>query len=255
MRQNQSAFKTKEFNQDEFKQILDRSKELIKRGYFTGINFLQSDTPLPRNLLLIHFLHDSEKHLSAVKSAISGEHSIIPRYTCYMLRPEYFAKPNFRNEYSRALFFDADFNEISIDEAIRNPHSSTVLNRELDLAVPIKNNANLGDIVKSLQEADRKGPEPWLDPVLIIKTKSPVSCLPDFVDKHFVSISKMQEEFYSIISDEQRLAALSRYLDKLCATTKIGSLNRSDIVVDTSQINKKFAEFMYDLQNQLQALE
>lgn len=53
---NSENFRTAEFSEDEFKQIIARSKELIRRGYFTGINFLKSKNPLPNNAIIVHFL-------------------------------------------------------------------------------------------------------------------------------------------------------------------------------------------------------
>ncbi|MBI4155108.1 hypothetical protein HY498_03415 [Candidatus Woesearchaeota archaeon] len=56
-------FKTKDFTMEEFKQVIRRAKELIKRGYFTGINLIQSTKPLPESSIIIHFLHDSKRHI------------------------------------------------------------------------------------------------------------------------------------------------------------------------------------------------
>ncbi len=248
-------FETREFQQEEFKQIIERSKDLIRKGYFTGINFLQSETLLPKNSIIVHFLHDSEKHLKEIESAVTGEHFIVPRFTCYLLKPEYFQKTNFKEEYKHAIFLNSEFKLIPIDEAIKKSQGVTVLNRELDLIVPIIHSKTLYDTVKNIQLLDQKGPEPWLDPVLIIKTKTPLKTLEGFVDKQYVSIEKEKEEFYSILTDKKRTNALSNYLDKLCATTQIGNLRRSDIVFDASQVNERFAEFLSSMQNQLQIFE
>ncbi len=249
------TFKTKEFKLEEFRQIIERSKKLIKRGYFTGINFLQAEKTLPKNSIIIHFLHDSKNHLKEVEPAVTGEHFTVPRYTCYLLEPKYFKKPNFQEEYKNAIFFDQEFKRISIDEAIKNPYGVTVLNHELDLIVPILNRETLCDTVKEIESLDQKGPEPWLDPVLIVKTKIPVKTLDSFIDKQYVGIAKEKEEFYSILTDRERADALSKYLDKLCASTRIGNLQRSDVVFDASQVNKKFAEFLFNMQNQLRIFE
>ncbi|MBW2974006.1 hypothetical protein KY346_06490 [Candidatus Woesearchaeota archaeon] len=256
MSKDESAeFQTKEFQEDEFRQVIERSKELIARGYFTGINFLQSEEPLPTNSIIVHFLHDSKQHLDEIISTVPAARLVVPRFTCYMLDPKYFQKPNFAEEYKDAVFFDSNFKIITVEDAIANPLGTTVLNRELDLIVPLHDSKDLYDTVHALQEADEEGPYQWIDPVLIVKTKTPVTALEGFVDKQYVSIAKEREEFYSILTDEERTDALSKYLDKLCAATKIGTLQRSDIVFNTSQVNEKFADFLVNIQNQLQIFE
>jgi len=57
------------------------------------------------------------------------------------------------------------------------------------------------------------------------------------------------------LTDKERANALSKYLNKLCASTKIGHLKRSDVVFNASQVNKKFAEFLFNMQNPLQIFE
>ncbi len=115
-------FRTIDFSHEEFSQVIEKSTELIRRGYFTGINFLQSESNLPQNSVIIHFLHDSKNHLDEIKPYIGLDHLIVPRFTCYLVDPEYFAKPNFREEYTNTIFFDSNFNDISIEGAIRNPY-------------------------------------------------------------------------------------------------------------------------------------
>ncbi|MCK4670556.1 MAG: hypothetical protein KAT43_05115 [Nanoarchaeota archaeon] len=250
-----AEFKTIDFNDVEFKGIILRAKDLIKKGYFTGINFLQSDSILPDSSVIVHFLHDSKKHLEAIENDISRDHLIVPRFTYYMLKSEYFEKPDFGEEYGTAMFFDSDFNNISIDEAVKNPHGVTISNKELDLIVPIAEIVNLGQILKDIREADRKNPKQWIDPVIIVKTKTPIKSLEGFVNKYFVSISHEREEFYCVITDRQRADALERYLDKLCERIQIGKLRRCDIVFSPSQINTEFADYLSTIQNQLRIVE
>lgn len=244
-------FKITDFSKEEFKQIIERSKGLIKRGYFSGINFLQSEAPLPQDSIIMHFLHDSKRQIESIEPQISSEHLIVPRFTYYMLRPEYFRKPNFKEEYKNAIFFGSDFQEITIEEAIRNPEMVTVSNKELDLIIPILNFEPLAELLARIREADRKGPEPWIDPVIIIKTERPLKTIEQFVDKYFVSIALKREEFYSVLTDKIRMEALEKYLDRLCQKIKVGKLKRSDVVFYPSQVNTEFAKYLSSIQNQL----
>lgn len=139
-----------------------------------------------------------------------------------------------------------------MDEAIKNPYNVTIANKELDLIIPLTNSKSLEEIVNKLKEIDRKGVEPWIDLVIIVKTKGePIQTLKQFVDKHFVSITRGKEEFYSILTDEERKKALEKYLDNLCEKVKIGKLERSDVVFCLSQVNIEFAKYLSSIQNQL----
>jgi hypothetical protein len=241
----------KEFTHDEFKQILARTQELIRRGYFTGINFLQAEDHLPESSLIIHFLQDSARHIGEMEPHLTTTRAVVPRFTYYMLKPEYFEKPNFKEEYANATFFDAEGNSISIDDAIKNPVGVTTSNKELDLIVPVTDREALEETIEVLRSADHIGSDPWIDPVLIVQSKTPVKTLDYFVNKQYVSINRGQEEFYSILTDRKRTQALQKYLDKTCKKTQIGTLRRSDVVFHPSQINVEFADYLADIQNQL----
>lgn len=252
---DQPTFHTLEFTNDEFSQVIQQSRELIRRGYISGINFLQSDTKLPKAYIVIHFLHDSERHLDEIESSIPTRHEIVPRFTYYILRPEYFRKPNFKEEYKDAIFFDPSLRVISIDEAIQNPEGITVSNKEFDLLVKLEEKGMLEETIRSLTLADRQGSYPWIDPVIIVTTENEIEVPANFRDNQFVSITKKREGFYSIISDKIRGEALRKYLDKLCAKTNIGNLRRSDIVFSPSRINPEFEAYLRGIQNELLEVE
>jgi hypothetical protein len=243
------------FSYDETKQVVEKSKELIQRGYFTGINFTKSNQSLPKTSILIHFLHDSKKHLKYIEPSINIPHLIVPRFTYYSFRPDYFKKIEFEDEYKSAKFFDLEFKEISIENAIKNPKNITVENKELDLIVPLKNDKILEKIIEKIREADTKGPKPWIDPVLILKTESRIKTLKNFVDKYFISLMREKEEFYSILTDKRRVFHLEKYFDKLCEDFKCGKIKRSDIVFYPSQVNEKFSNYLNEIQRELKIFE
>ena len=244
-------FKTKDFTMEEFKQVIRRAKDLIKKGYFTGINLIQSTKPLPESSIIIHFLHDSKKHIKSIESKINLYHEVIPRFTCYCASPKYFRKLNFKEEYKNSIFLDSDFNIIPMREAIKDPKDKIILNEELDLIIPIDTNKSLEEIVRNLRKSDKEGSETWEDPVIIIKTEFKIRKIPRFLHKYFVSLIRNREEFYSVLSDKQRVNALERYVNNLCQRTKVGTIKRSDIVFYPSQINEEFMRYLLELQRPL----
>ena len=239
---------TIDFTWDEFRQIIDISRELIKRGYFTGINLLRSDSPLPKSSIIVHFLHDSKTHLNQITSKLNSDYLIVPRRTYYLLSKEYFTKPIFREEYKNALFFDADFKEVSIDEAINASYTVTVSNNELDMLIPFDCADILQSFINNINEVSSKCLDKWLDPVIIVQTNSPVESLDDFVDRPFVTISREREIFYSVISDNKRKESLQKYLDQWYERNKWCTLSRRDILFYESQVNKEFADYLLRIQ-------
>jgi hypothetical protein len=229
-----------------------RGQDLIRRGYFTGMNFIRSDVQIPNNALIVHFLHDSREHLDFMIQKLERECLVLPRLTCYETVPAYFSKPGFKDEYRDALFFDSNMVPISIEQAIRAPEGAVVLRQELDLIVPLDEDT-LRDSVTSLREADELGPRTWVDPVFIVRNRKRIVNLDGFVERQFVSIARENEEIYTVLGDRNRTKALERYLDKLCSDEKIGTLARSDVVFRPSQVNEEFAKYILNAQKELLA--
>lgn len=248
-------FKTMDFSEEEFRQIAQISKRLIARGYFTGFNMMQSDKELPHNSVIVHFLHDSREHINNIERRITREHIVVPRFTFYPVHSEYFNKKHFKTEYENAIFYDDNFLEISIENAIKKRYGISVGNTELDLLIPLVDSGILEELIRKIKEADEEGFEHWNDPVIIAKTDAPVKLLDTFTNKYFASISRKNEEAYAVLTDEKRMNALSRYLDTLCAKTKIGRLCRSDIVFSPSQVNEEFARYLTRMLNPLQEMD
>ncbi len=251
---HEQKFVSAEFSNDEIKQILNRSHNLIMRGYFTGINFLQSDSTLPDNFIVLHFLHNSKEHLKEIQSQLNVEHLVVPRSTIYPIRREYTTKKTFRDEYLSAIFYDSNMNVISIDDVIANPEGVIVSADELDLLVPINSSTNLIELVDIIKEADDRGPYPWKDPVLIIRTKSSISQIPRFSEGYYFCINRRREEFYAVLTEQSRAEALERYIEKLCAEFQIGTLKRSDIVFNPCKINEEFKRYVLFIQGQFDSL-
>jgi len=179
-------------------------------------------------------------------------HHIIPRFTYYGARIEYLTKDDAQEEYKDAIFFDSNFNTLSIEDAIRNPIEITISHKELDLIIPLVNQENLEEILTRIREADYKSHKRWIDPVIIIKSEQPLRKIETFVDKNFVSIEREEEAFYSVLSNRDRAIILERYLDKICNEIKIGNLTRSDIVFYPSQVNQEFHNYLLTKMKQLQ---
>ena len=248
-------FKPVDFTDVELDQILKKSAELIERGYFTGINLIQSSTTLPNDAIIIHFLHNLEEQIEWIQSVIRTSSFIVPRLTYYATKPDYLTKDSSEAEYEGAVIFDNDMRIVPFQEAKINPNGKRILHKELDLVVPLTEEGILEETVTKLREVDRSGPDRWIDPAIIVKSKLKLKPIKTFFDKHYVSLMRDREEIYSILSDPVRADALTRYLDQLCEKNKIGAIRRSDIVFYPSQINEEFMHYLLELQKPLDTRE
>lgn len=232
-----------EFSQEEFNLILQRSQKLIRKGYFTGVNFLQSENVLPRERIIIHFLHNSRRHIEDMlaKGSFSGE--IVPRHSFYKTRPEYFQHGAMKMKYSEALFFNPRGKQISAEQALVSQEEIYTLNPELDLLIPFSQEEGLEDLVGKIQKADDTGILPWIDPVLILRSDFSLF-LPHLHERTCVSLSKEKEEFYIVLPTIEKKKALVKYLKRLCHQRQLGNVRYTDIVFSSSFINKEFAEYL-----------
>ncbi len=236
---------SKEFSNDELESILGQAVRLTQRGYFTGMNFVAADQPLPTSSIVIHFLHDSAQQIEHVQKASGVSGLVIPRFSIYRMDPKYFDKPEFREEYKDATFYDRYFKPTSMQEAIIQKQDVIVAHPELDLLVPL-HAENLEKTVTVLCGADTIGPAPWEDPVVIIRSTAKLLSLSGFVpDLHFAAITGVNEEFYTVLADEQRFKGLQKYLKLTCAQGHCpGKLNEGAIVFSPSQVNHEFFSYM-----------
>ena len=120
---------------------------------------------------------------------------------------------------------------------------------------PIKTYETLTEIVNGIRDADKKGPDRWIHPAIIIRSDSKLELLEDFSESQFINISKRCEEFYSILIDDARTNALKRYLRRVCNENDIGIFNESDVVIAPSQINKEFIEYLLINQSEIPLAE
>ena len=144
---------------------------------------------------------------------------------------------------------------VHFEEARMNPEGKRVLHIELDLVIPLTDEGILEETIVKLREADKSGPDPWIDPAIIVKSQRKIRTLRAFFDKHYIGLMRDKEEFYSILSDTIRANALTRYLDRLCEGNNIGTIQRSDIVFYQSQINEEFMRYLLELQKPLDIRE
>ncbi len=245
----------REFSQEEFGFVIQQALQLQSRGILTGVNFIQSQTPLPSESVLVHFLQKRLDHIEYVQQNIATPSVVVPRYTFYAMKPSYFKKSDFEEQYGKATFFDAEMKGISKEEAKILRTGVVVANTELDLLIPIEESSLVG-VVEKLMQSDRTGPCPWEDPVVIVKSKSVLPQITDFVGgRNFISINRLNEEFYSVISDEERTLELKRFIRNSCKSHCVGSLAESSLVFDPCQINKKFEEYIKSTIKPLPQLE
>ncbi len=184
---------SKEFSNVEVESILGQVSRLAQRGYFTGINFIASEQPLPSSAILVHFLQDSERQIDYVinESGISG--IVVSRIAIYRVDPKYFGKPEFRDEYKNAVFFDEQSKQITIEDAISKKKGVIVEHPEFDLLVPLLAE-NLEKTVLTICDANKKGPVPWIDPAIIIHSTNNLPVIPGFSpNSHFTAVSGVNE--------------------------------------------------------------
>ena len=219
---------TKGFSKEEFTEILKHATRLCSHGYFTGVNFIKSEIPLPKESVIVHFLQNSKKHLEVVQNKIKIKTIILPRNTFYFLDPKYFEKPSFDEDYKNSKFFDETFSEVSSAKAKEKKEGISVEVQEFDLLIPL-NVSNLEETIKILKEADEEQLTQWMDPVVIVKSKNKLMTLPGFVnDKTYVSLERDCEEIYAILHDKEHSEALEKYYQKLCKNKpKIGKLDET----------------------------
>lgn len=171
------------------------------------------------------------------------------------MEEQYFDKPNFDKEYFSAIFYNSNFNKIPKDEAKNVRENITVSTEGYDLICPLGHEDSF-EIIYKIQEADKKGPTPFVTPLVIVKTDKLIRTLGGFENnKPFVSLARNKEEFYTILNDTDRKNALKKYLKSVCAECKSNTqLNESSIVFKISQINKKFLDYLVSQTNKLKPI-
>jgi len=208
------GIQTRDFSDDEFRQVIEMSKELIAKGYFSGINFIQSRCPLPQDSIIIHFLHDNLNYIEKMKNALRQDSYVLPRFTFYFIRREYFKKTDFLDEYKNALFFDSSLKEIDLGGVLEKNEDVMVANKELELLIPLGISSNIESILKRIQKIDYASLERWMDPVIILKTQTKYKKLENFFDKFILTITRKNEGVYTVIAYEKRKAELKEHIQQ-----------------------------------------
>lgn len=239
------------FNEEEKKEVFRNSVNLMREGLITGVNFIQSEKSLPETSIILHYLQDSGKHLEFVIEKINSfgvkEKIVLPRTTFYFLDPKYVKKRNFLDEYENAEFLDDEsLAHLDIKEVIKNPNNVILKAKELDLLIPIEKE-NISGLVLKIQEADKKGPDKWVHPVIIVKGYVKAPIVPGFVKKDYVSLSRKKAEFYAIVIDEKKKRILKKQIDKICEEIKLDaktSLGKDSVIYLPSQINPELDQYI-----------
>ena len=241
------------FNEEEKKIIGNIAALLMQNGYFTAFNFIESETPLPDNSIIIHYLQDSKEQIEYLKTKLiqkfsydEKELSVVPRLTYYILDPKYVKKPRFKDEYKDAKFFDEKFDLVDIEEVIANPSNKVTCSEELDFLIPVESENDIGNLALFIKNIEKIGPEPWLDPAIIIRSKITHMRLEGFIRKHYCSIRKTNAEFYSIIFDDKRKKMLEKYLSCVCNKVSAEQLSfgMNSVMFLRGDINKQLHDYM-----------
>ncbi len=235
---------SREFSNEEFMEILRQGRRLLFRGYFTGINFIQSEEPLPAESILIHFLHGRHTQIDYVRSHLSLPSLVVPRFTFYRLRSEYFDKSGFSEEYQNAIFFDSNMSRITIDAARGLRSGITTGNLELDLLVPL-DLSSLEATVRDILQANEGGPWPWSDPVIIVRSRDDLPSVSGFVKPGpYISIRRTFEEFYVVAPDNRRGRFVQHFARKVLMNNTTTILSDQSVVFEPCQVNPEFLAYM-----------
>lgn len=250
-----------DFDEEERKEITRQALQLVKRGYLTGVNFIHSESPLPKTAVIIHYLQDSQSQIDfmcgELKKFGTLDILLLPRLTQYLFDPVYVKKPSFWKEYKHAQFVDEHLRPKSIEEVAQHPEGTIVLNNEHDVLIPLES-GNITKLVKYIQEADRSGPSRWLHPAIIVKGNMPVPIVPEFVMKDYASVSRSHAEFYSLVADEQRKQRLLKRLEAICQqlqTSTQAQLLQDAVLLSPSQINPELDSYINENQRELDLSE
>lgn len=232
------------FVEADLQEIRRHAHDLISRGYFTGFNIVRSHESLPSAVIMLHFLHDSQEQINHV-ARNSGliDFKVLPRETAYLFDLVYAKKKDFEKEYEKAVFVGPGGVQIPLSDVKNQQIEPLVITNELDLIAPLSAQT-LEQIVKNLEAANKSGPQPWIHPVIIVKSTAPLDKIPGFVDKvKYVCVSKDMEEAYTLV-EEDKCLPLQRYVDRFVCVNDLGKVRPNVVVFHPSQINKEFFEYM-----------
>ncbi|MBW2969981.1 hypothetical protein KY319_02550 [Candidatus Woesearchaeota archaeon] len=232
------------FSLDDLQEIRKHAHNLINRGYFTGFNIVHSNSQLPSAAIVLHFLHDNQAQIEYVtKNTKLTGFQILPRETAYMFDLIYTKKKGFEKEYANAKFIGPDGKFIPLSEVKNQKIAPLVVADELDLISPL-NAQNLESTIEDLEEIKKQGPDPWIHPVIIIKSVAPCKKIPGFIEQvKYVCVSKHQDEAYALVEND-KCSHLQKYVDRFVCINELGKSRPNIVVFHPSQINKEFFEYM-----------
>lgn len=232
------------FSEQEKREIVEIGFDLIDRDLITGINLIESTKELPKNALIIHYLHNSQNQISFILNQIAKfnlQTILLPRETYYILDPIYTKKPNFTKIYKTSSFFEKrELKPRTIEDVINDPKEIIVKNKELDLLIPLDEKELPSKIVSMIYKTDKKSPERWTHPAIILKGEVFLPSIPGFIKKDYISLCRKKAEFYAIALDKKRKRALKKYMDSICREMKKdaeSTLKTDSVLYLPSQIN------------------
>ena len=233
-----------DFDVEDLQEIRKHAHNLISRGYFTGFNIVRSNSTLPSAAIVLHFLHDNQAQIDyVIQNTKLTDFQILPRETAYLFDLVYAKKPGFEKEYANAQFIGPDGRFIPISEIKNQKIAPLVIANELDLIAPL-NAQTLEKTIEDLESIKKTGPDPWIHPVIIIKSLTPCKSVPGFIEQvKYVCVSKDKDEAYTLVENE-KCSHLRKYVDKFICIKDLGKSRPNVVVFHPSQVNKEFFEYM-----------
>ena len=232
------------FSNKELVEMRKHARNLILRGNFTGFNIVRSLDPLPEVYLSLRFLHDDLAQIEhIVTNSKLEEFKVLPRETAYLFDVAYSEKLGFEEEYGCAIFINEEGGEIPLSEVRNQKYSPLVISNELDLFIPLKS-GTLEKVVNTVCSENLSGPNPWIHPVMILKSEFQVKDIPGFISEmKYACISKNKEEAYVLVEND-KCAAVQKYVNKIPCVSDLSKKRKNVLVFYPSQVNEVFFDYV-----------
>lgn len=246
------TFKFDDFTRPVAKQLIRHGARLVSNGYLSAFNYVAANRDLPVERAIIHSLQGTNPQAAHVKSAIEqyGLDTIhAPCFSYYELDPRYTRVKTFKKEYNESKFYTRDLQELSIEDVMNNPEDKIVARIQTDLIVGLCDADAINNFVEYVSLADASGPNPWIHPALIVvEMRGKLKGIPkSFHRKPFFNLRKLKSEFYSVIYDEHRRRALTKYIKGLALKSNVlKDMLTTPATIIKCHVNNELNEYMQD---------
>lgn len=244
------------FSKQELNYLVELGIDLVNNGKISAFNYFKEKYDDFNVSFVVNYFHDQPEHMESLCKIIEEEikkklemppsekitSSIVPRYTFYIFNPKYLEKEEIFDEYSNAVFYDGEGNEIKIQDIPKRKGPFKVRNKEFTINFKvntIKDVVALADIFDEhayrfmtdeqgdfvlkkgllVPNPDKTIPRKWIEPVIIIgdnKDKDLETNLMKYRSVFKVALIKGEEEISTLVGNEYRYRKLMNNLRTRC---------------------------------------